>query len=89
MAILRWRLGADPEPCSPVYNVRRLPSIPLLFIAGGKDGLMPEAVVRRLFEAAPEPKELWVVPEATHGHCQDAAGPEYARRIQAFFERHL
>ncbi|MFA5138902.1 MAG: alpha/beta fold hydrolase [Elusimicrobiota bacterium] len=89
MALLRWRLGADPEPYSPVYHVRRLPPIPLLFIAGERDGLMPEAVVRRLSEAAPGPKELWVVPEATHGHCQDAAGAEYARRVEAFFEKHL
>ena len=39
---------------------------PLLAIADGGDDRMPEAVVRRVFDAHPGPKALWVAPGAPH-----------------------
>ena len=48
-----------------------------------------QRVVRRYFEHAAEPKELWVVPEATHGGAWSARPEEYPRRFVAFFSRAL
>ncbi|HLA78893.1 MAG TPA: alpha/beta hydrolase, partial [Vicinamibacteria bacterium] len=39
---------------------------PLLLIADGADDRMPEVVVRRVFDAHPGPKRLWVAPGAPH-----------------------
>lgn len=89
LLMIRWRLGADPEPYSPVYHMDRLPSIPLFFIAGGKDDLMPLPIVEGLYAMASSPKSIWVVPEATHGHCQEVAGPEYDKRILSFYRDNL
>ncbi len=89
LIIIRARLGTDPEPYSPIYHVHRLKSRPLLFIAGELDRLAPLDGVRALYEAAGDPKELWVIPEATHSKCQETAGAEYARRITDFFEKNL
>jgi len=89
LLFVRLRLGRDPEPSSPAHHIGRMPAKPLFFIAGGRDSWMPLPVTRRLFAAAREPKELWVIPEATHGHCRETAGPEYERRIVDFLERSL
>lgn len=89
LLIIRMRLGADPEPVSPVHHVDRISPRPVLYLSGENDSLMPLSEVRALYELNGEPKELWVVPGATHGRCQEAAPEEYDRRIRSFFETHL
>lgn len=89
LIVIRARLGIDAEPHSPIYHVHRVAPRPLLFIAGELDQMAPLDEVRALYAAAGKPKELWVIPKATHGKCQETAGAEYDRRITAFFEKNL
>ena len=59
-------------------------------VMGGElDLLMPEDDVRRVFDAAHEPKLLWIVPGAYHAKCREAAGMEYDTRVSGFFSRNL
>jgi len=51
--------------------------------------MIPAANGRRLFRAAHEPKELWVVPVGGHGGADSAAGNEYYMKISDFFDKHL
>ena len=44
---------------------------------------------RQVFNAAPEPKELWVVKDAPHVDLYNFARTEYERRILEFFGKHL
>lgn len=46
--------------------VDRISPIPLLLIHGDADIVVDVSHARRLFDAAKEPKELWVVPEGHH-----------------------
>ena len=39
---------------------------PLLAIVDGEDDRMPEAVVRRVVEAHPEPNQLWIATGVSH-----------------------
>lgn len=39
---------------------------PILVLHGERDRIVPARFGRALFDAAPEPKELWIVPEAGH-----------------------
>ena len=39
---------------------------PLLIVHGKRDSTVPEKFGRRLFDAAPEPKEFRALPEAGH-----------------------
>ena len=89
LQLIRLRLGRDPEPFSPVYHVAKLAPRPVLIISGENDRLMPIDEVRALHDAADEPKELWVIPGAEHGGCQEVAGAEYDRRIREFFAKNL
>ena len=90
MWILRWRVG-DPkiDAFNPVEAAGRIAPRPLFVIGGEKDELMPEQDVRRVFDAAREPKQLWIVPGAYHAKCREAAGVEFDTRVAGFFTRNL
>ena len=49
-------------------------------INGKLDNLAPRHDARALFLEARHPKQLWLVPEATHTDCSQTAGPLPARR---------
>jgi len=47
------------------------------------------ADTQRLYAAAREPKELWLIPDAAHVDYLRTSGAEYQRRVLAFFDRAL
>lgn len=76
-------------PLGETYDsITKLPGTrsPVLVIHGDRDELIPVDEGLRLYEAAPEPKELYLVPGAGHNDVSMVAGPEYARRIASFLE---
>ena len=58
---------------------------PLLVIHGDADEVIDIALGRRLFEAAKEPKQMWVLRGGGHNNIVETAGPEYARRLREFY----
>lgn len=63
--------------------------VPKLFVHGTRDELIPLPLARRLFEAAPEPKEWWPVRNATHTDIWSIGGEEYLSCLRAFVQRVL
>ncbi|HZP91724.1 MAG TPA: alpha/beta fold hydrolase [Burkholderiales bacterium] len=59
------RLTVD-DAYSPLAAVAAVSPIPLLVIHGGRDAIVPVEHARRLFDAARQPKELWIEPQAGH-----------------------
>ncbi len=57
-------------------------SCPMLLIHGSHDELIPLDEGLRLFEAAPEPKELYVVQGAGHNDVSLVARGAYQQRIK-------
>jgi dipeptidyl aminopeptidase/acylaminoacyl peptidase len=82
----RW---AGLVPLHPLRSVRALAPRALLLVAGDADPVVPWDSSERLFAAASEPKELWIVHGAGHGGYAKVATREYARRLVAFFDRAL
>jgi len=78
------RLGVSAEIMRPVDRIREI-QVPKFLIAGSEDRHTTLEESRRLFEAAAEPKELWVVQGAAHTDMCSFAPAEYTRRILAFF----
>jgi pimeloyl-ACP methyl ester carboxylesterase len=72
-----------------VDYVGRIAPRPLLIIYGELDDYLPSDHPQRLFDAANEPKELWLAPGSGHAMARLDRPQEYVRRVQAFFERHL
>jgi fermentation-respiration switch protein FrsA (DUF1100 family) len=71
---------------SPAASVRAVAPIPLLFIHGERDSVVPLEHSKRLYARAAEPKELWVVPDA--GHIQAVRHKDVRRRLTEFLRRH-
>lgn len=81
VAAAEWRAGFDADEVDAVAAARSLRA-PLLAIVDGADPRMPEAVVRRVFEAHPGPKRLWVAPGAAHAAA--ALDPGYWPVVTSF-----
>jgi pimeloyl-ACP methyl ester carboxylesterase len=90
LSILRSRVK-DPEidRFNPVEAAPKIAPRPLFVIGGEFDRLMTPEDVKKVFDAAHEPKQLWMVPEAWHAKCREAAGMEYDTRVIGFFSRNL
>lgn len=60
---------------------------PLLMIHGERDNYIGPDIARGLFDAAREPRELWLVPGAKHNRCREQDPETYSRRLLQFFDR--
>lgn len=84
VAITGLRTGISPDDGDVENAVRRIDSVPVLFIAGSSDRRMPPDVAQRLFDAARDArKRLLVVPGASHGEAFRANRKQY---LDASFE---
>ena len=72
---------------SPVRSVAEISPIPLLIMHGDRDPIVPVGDGRRLFDAAREPKQLWIVPGG--GHIQAFQHQGYRDRFVAWLEQVL
>lgn len=87
--IAGWRLGCDLSEVDPLRQVDKIAPRAVLLIHGAQDPYVSEEDVRRLYEAAGEPKELWIVAEAGHRQVDEVRPAEYSRRVLGFFDRYL
>lgn len=62
-------------------------AMPLLVIHGAKDRTVPTRYGRRLFEAAPEPKEFLLLDRAAHNDLYEY--PQVAERVIEFLAKHV
>ena len=64
-------------------------AMPKLFIHGDADATLPMELGKRLFEAAAEPKDLYIVSRAGHNDLYRHGGSRYLRRLARFRRRCL
>ncbi|HUL78680.1 MAG TPA: alpha/beta fold hydrolase [Vicinamibacteria bacterium] len=83
IAVAEWRAGFDADEVSAVEAARHGRGA-LLAIVDGADPRMPEAVVRRVYDAHPGPKRMWTAPGAPH--CGAANAPGYWETVLGFLE---
>jgi pimeloyl-ACP methyl ester carboxylesterase len=82
----RW----DPVPVPPADAAARIAPTPLLIVHGDQDEYFPAEHAEQLYEAAHQPKELWIVPGFAHAETgvgdllADAAAPALLDRIGAW-----
>jgi dipeptidyl aminopeptidase/acylaminoacyl peptidase len=73
------------DTIAPVRMIAEIAPTPVLIIAGEGDQLIPADNGKKLYAAAHEPKELWLIPGADHGGTLAVAGREYEKRVGEFF----
>ena len=89
LQLIRWRVGFAPQDIVPKEHIADISPRPVLLIHGLDDAKVSPDNSRILYEAAREPKELWLIPGGTHT-CGLRENPEeYSRRILEFFDRYL
>ena len=67
---------------SPLPTMGKISPLPLLVLHGDQDAVVPVQEGRRLYEAAQEPKQLWIIPGA--GHIQTMRNPAERDRLVAY-----
>ena len=84
-SMLRTRARA----VDPIHRVADIAPRGLLLIAPRDDALIDYRQSVRLYAAAREPKELFIVDGATHSSAHRVGGPAYESRVLDFLARHL
>ena len=60
--------------------------VPVLFIHGTADTTVPSFMSQNLYNAAPESKQLLLVPGAGHNNVAEVASSEYIRTVKSFLQ---
>lgn len=69
-------------------SIQKVPSLemPTLFIHGLQDTEIPYQMSEQLYQSAPEPKQLWLAPDAGHADTASLYETEYRDRIRQFIQ---
>lgn len=69
-----------------ITKVPRL-QVPVLFIHGTADTTVPSFMSQNLYNAAPESKQLLLVPGAGHNNAAEFAPSQYIRTVKSFLQQ--
>jgi len=76
----RW----DPVPVPPAEAAAMISPVPLLVVHGDQDEFFPVDHAEELYEAARDPRELWIVPG--FGHAESGAQLDLLDRIGSWLQ---
>ena len=82
------KYGWNFQEASSLEQVKKC-SLPMFFIHGDADTYVPTRMVYPLYEAKSEPKELWIVPGATHAMSYKDYPQEYTERVKKFVGQYI
>lgn len=82
----RLRFGVWPSRLSPLDALERYRG-PVLIIGGADDPFTPPEETRRMFDAVPGPKTLWLAPGVNHDGISDLKSSDYRQQLLSFLER--
>ena len=82
--ICRHRAGFGLRDHAPLEQVKRA-RVPILFVHGGKDAMVPARMCRELYEACGGPKEILEIPGAGHAESIALEPEKYHAAIRSFF----
>ena len=90
--LLLWqlpvRLGIHAAQLEPIAGMGGF-NTPVLIASGSADQHTTEAETRRIFQAAREPKQLWLAEGAAHVDLHAYGAAEYEKVVTAFLASHL
>lgn len=86
---LNFRIGNKPSKhCQAVHCIKKISPRPILLMHGTADELVPCRHSEQLFEAALEPKELYLSQDAFHCGLYNVHEEEYKTRVLGFLEKY-
>ena len=81
----KHRAHFDFTEAQPIDQVRKA-SVPILFVQGAEDIMVPEFMAHKLYEACAGKKKLLIVPKANHGESIAYDPQGYRQAIRTFFD---
>jgi dipeptidyl aminopeptidase/acylaminoacyl peptidase len=89
LAIGGLQAGVNPRAVAPVNYVGTIAPRPLFIIHGERDDIILVDNARLLAEAAGQPTETWIAPDAPHVGAYGRYHDEYLARVTQFFDTAL
>ena len=86
--LCQWQNGWNFREASAVKQVAKC-RLPMFFIHGDKDDFVPTWMVYEVYDAKPQPKELWVVPGADHATSYLRYPQLYTEKVAAFVGKYI
>ncbi len=83
-----WIYGFWFGDVSPIAHINEV-TVPVLFIHGDTDTYVPTSMSEELYSAKPEPKMLYLSPNANHGMSYRTNKVEYRSKVEEFRSRFL
>ena len=81
--------GLSARDLRAIDDIQRIAPRPIFLIQGADDATVPADSAQRLYDAAGEPRTLWIGTGVEHVGMRRANADEYERRLIAFFDTHL
>jgi fermentation-respiration switch protein FrsA (DUF1100 family) len=81
--------GLDIRLVRPIDDVGKIAPRPLLLVQGELDTLVPPGNAEALYQAAGEPKQIYIVHGAGHGGYLDADPSGFEHTLVDFFRKYL
>jgi len=79
--------GVSPSKVAPIREIARIAPRPVLLLYGERDTIAPAWHGRRLFEAAREPKTLWIAPDSGHVQARVDHPEDYYGQVVSFLRQ--
>jgi dipeptidyl aminopeptidase/acylaminoacyl peptidase len=89
VAFAQRQTGLRISEVRPIEDIPSIAPRPVFIIHGTDDELIPAEQGLSLYEAAGEPKELWMVEMMGHGSALQIWPDEYEKRVIGFFDKAL
>ena len=86
--VCKFKTGVKISDAAPLEVVDKI-TVPILFIHGDADGLVPFEMLGKLFDKATAPKEKFVVAGAGHADAKSKNPAVYFDKVFAFLEDKL
>ena len=87
ISLAERRVGLEIGQVNSARDLASIKPRAVLLIHGAEDALFPVRHAQRMYQAAGEPKELWVIQGFGHGNPAVEFRAEYRVRVVDFFER--
>ena len=86
---VKMETGVPVNEIRPINDLAQISPRPLLFIHGGQDFVVPAHNSQDMYEAAGEPKELFLLPNGQHTKLVAIDPVGYETQLTAFLDKYL
>lgn len=89
LRVFKWRTGADEKEIVPLKDIATIAPRPIFIVHGTTDKTVPLQNGDRLFQAAKEPKKIYIQKDGFHAGAWNLEPKKIEKLATDFFKKHL